>query len=176
MRVPELWVGMLTAGVALAQPDLFVWHGASWITAGEAGGLAPGAIFTVQFVAGDPPACVNAAQLTIRVQASNGTTLEFPAELSDRPCLEVRGTLPLRTPQGSAQLSVSGDGRTRAPAPITVLRSNFGIFTRSGSGRGAALGQHSGELIQLSRPARPGDVVTLAGTGLGINLPLSQVS
>ena len=64
-------------------------------------------------------------------------------------------------PLGSATLTMSFNGQTSAPAQISIVPSSFGMFTR-GNGVGPVLAQNA-----LTKPARPGDFVTLWGTGLG---------
>jgi uncharacterized protein (TIGR03437 family) len=53
-------------------------------------------------------------------------------------------------------------------APIRVVASAFGLFTRAALGRGiAAATDAEGNDITAARPAVAGDIVTLRGTGLG---------
>jgi hypothetical protein len=83
-------------------------------------------------------------------------------------------TLRLRVPEGTA----TGDGilvlrvndRDIANAPVRIVPANLGIFSIS-NGSGPAIAQNvrssGAQLNGLTRPARPGDFLTIWGTGLG---------
>jgi uncharacterized protein (TIGR03437 family) len=64
-------------------------------------------------------------------------------------------------PLGATTLTMTFNGQTSTPAQISIVPSSFGLFTR-GNGGGPVLAQNA-----LTKPARPGDFVTLWGTGLG---------
>jgi hypothetical protein len=67
---------------------------------------------------------------------------------------------------------VTYNGQTSAPAPITVITSTFGIFTLNQAGSGAAVLQNVNSetdrpINDATKPARPGQVMILWGTGIG---------
>ncbi|HLK19061.1 MAG TPA: hypothetical protein VKT81_08895 [Bryobacteraceae bacterium] len=85
---------------------------------------------------------------------------------------QVAAVLPSTTPIGTGTLTVTYNGQTSAPAPITVVKSSFGIFAVNQSGTGQGVLQNV--LSQSDRPfnsatasAQPGEVIILWGTGLG---------
>ena len=84
---------------------------------------------------------------------------------------QVAGILPSTTPTGTATVTVTYNGATSEPAEITVVRSNFGIFTRNGQGSGPAsisnFGASNAGLNGLSNAAANNQVLVLYGTGLG---------
>lgn len=76
--------------------------------------------------------------------------------------------LPDDLPNGPAVLTVTAVGQTFGPLSLTIVPSSFGLFTQD-SGSGPVLAQNS-----LTHPAKPGDYLTLWGTGLG-SAPQDQV-
>lgn len=65
------------------------------------------------------------------------------------------------TPAGPATLTMNYNGKSSAPVSFSVVPYSFGLFTRN-QGVGPALTS-----TNLTHPAKPGDAVTLWGTGLG---------
>jgi uncharacterized protein (TIGR03437 family) len=80
--------------------------------------------------------------------------------------------VPKDAPFGKAQVVlISGEQRS-APAQIDIVPAAVGLFAQDSSGIGPALAQNDSPseapvLNQLTNPARPGDYLTLWGTGLG---------
>jgi uncharacterized protein (TIGR03437 family) len=77
----------------------------------------------------------------------------------------VSAQLPPDFPVSSAQVTLAFDGQTSAPARIKVVPSNFvrdSAFERSPAAGGVT------SPVQLTNPMRPGDIVTISGTGLGL--------
>jgi hypothetical protein len=70
------------------------------------------------------------------------------------------------SPLGEFPLVVTRDGEISKEHVVRVVRSNFGIFTTNGAGWGPAR-FGSASQITFRNPARPGNPVTIAGTGLG---------
>src|SRR5205807_1990311 len=75
-------------------------------------------------------------------------------------------------PPGPATVTVSYEGRAGKPADIIVARRQIGIFTLNEAGSGPAVAQNLNSSADqpvntLVTPARPGQLVTLWGTGLG---------
>ena len=129
--------------------------------------FAPGSLIRVDL---DPVSMTGAivpidpSTVTIKVQPAGSAEL---VGLADP--LGVVARLSDDIPLGPATLTMTFNAQTSAPASITILPSSFGLFTR-GQGGGPVLAQNS-----LTKPARPGDFVTLWGTGLGPARP-DQVS
>ena len=85
---------------------------------------------------------------------------------------QVAAVLPSNTPVGTGTLTLTYNGLTSAPAPITVVQSSFGMFTLNQAGSGQAVIQNfnsqTDQPINLvSESVRPGQIITLWGTGLG---------
>jgi uncharacterized protein (TIGR03437 family) len=85
---------------------------------------------------------------------------------------QVAAILPSNTPAGVGLLAVSYEGRTSQSAAFRIVRSAPGILAQNQAGNGPALAQNFNSSADqprntLTRPARPGQVVTLWGTGLG---------
>lgn len=85
---------------------------------------------------------------------------------------QVGAILPSSTPLGSASVTVTYSGQTSAAAEMRVVRSSFGAFTANARGTGIAVAQNFVSQAEqprnsLSASAKPGQVVTLWGTGLG---------
>jgi uncharacterized protein (TIGR03437 family) len=94
----------------------------------------------------------------------------------------IRAMLPAGTPPGEGRLVVTYNGRPSAPYLIQVVKRHFAIYDGSWCGRSSFPKQPSfcmprsvrnardgGASIEnsLTEPARPGQLITLRGTGLG---------
>lgn len=172
----------LPAASLLAQPAISkggIVNSASYTVGGlPNSGIAQGAIVLI-FGSGLGPASL--------VQAPAGTSPTDLAGVSVRagsnaaPLTyvssgQIAAILPSATPVGAANLTVTYNGQSSAPEPITVVANNFGIYTRSNAGAGPAWVQHydvpAGSPLldyfnSLVHPAKPGGVYTIYGTGLG---------
>jgi uncharacterized protein (TIGR03437 family) len=85
---------------------------------------------------------------------------------------QVAAILPSRTPEGVGLMAVTYDGRTSQSGAFRIVRSSPGILSQNQAGSGPALAQNFNSAADqprntLSRPAQPGQVVTLWATGLG---------
>ncbi len=85
---------------------------------------------------------------------------------------QIAAVLPSTTPVGTGTLTVTYQGETSDPAPITVVASSFGIFSVNQSGNGPGVLQNVNSqtdrpLNSVTQSAQPGQVVILWGTGLG---------
>jgi len=89
----------------------------------------------------------------------------LPGNLPD----QVSAILPSSTPVGNGNLTVTVNGQTSAPYPVTVFKSAPGIFTRAATGAGPAWVYNAVTYSQTmpSSPSRPGDAMGLMATGLG---------
>jgi uncharacterized protein (TIGR03437 family) len=84
--------------------------------------------------------------------------------------LELR--VPVTAALGSATLVITVDGRSSRPFPVEIVESNPGLFSlnQQGWGQGRienidAAGKRSENSI--ANPARPGQFISVAGTGMG---------
>jgi len=76
--------------------------------------------------------------------------------------------VPSSTPTGTGTLTVTYNNQTSAAAPITVVRSSFGIFTLNQAGSGPAVVTDANYAPNiLTAAAQPGQVWVLWGTGIG---------
>lgn len=76
--------------------------------------------------------------------------------------------VPSSTPTGTGTLTVTYNNQTSAPAPITVVRNSFGIFTLNQAGSGPAVVTDANYQPNiLTAAAQPGQVWVLWGTGIG---------
>jgi len=152
--------------------------------------VAPGSnmlIFSGGFPVGPPiaqtsvrfPLVTMLAGTSVRVTV-NGISLD--AYILGAEAQWVRALLPSSTPIGDGQLVVTYDGRTSVPYRLTVRERGFGIYGGGWCGPTSAPSRPSfcvDRAVQnidaagnvstnsLVAPARPGQLVTLWGTGLG---------
>jgi uncharacterized protein (TIGR03437 family) len=86
---------------------------------------------------------------------------------------QLAGVLPSNTPVGSGTYTVTYNGMTTAPAPITVVQNSFGVLSADVSGQGPArvcnyaLAANYCGSYSLTASVKPGDLITLWGSGLG---------
>jgi uncharacterized protein (TIGR03437 family) len=175
-----LILSVLTAAAAFADPKVSgVVNAASNIPLGTAGsGIAQGAFFVI-FGTGLGPSPISIAGMPYpaAIGGTNGTSVTItPATGTPVTAwlyysleTQVAGILPSNTPVGSASVTVTYNGSTSAPAKITVVKSNFGIFTlnQQGSGPAAVLNRNPDGLNSLTNPIADGGVLEVYGTGLG---------
>jgi uncharacterized protein (TIGR03437 family) len=161
------------AGPAQSQPPSIIQNGvfnaASRMPLSLPGaGVAPGEQIVIEGVRLSPG--------PVRVRLVHGSTqLEMAAELEPgTPAADVgriKAVIPEQAPSGEGTIRVTRGEESSAPFPITIVDSNFGIFTRNhaGWGPGQIYGISAGQRIVNSTeaPSSPGDQLTLVGTGLG---------
>lgn len=81
---------------------------------------------------------------------------------------QVNAVLPSNTPTGDGTLTVTVNGTASAPFDITVIDSSFGAFAWNAAGTGPGIVQDTSYvLLTPYHTTKPGDYVTLWGTGLG---------
>lgn len=81
---------------------------------------------------------------------------------------QVAALLPSSTPTGTGTVTLTYNDQTSNSLPVTVVTSNFGMYTLSQDGTGpAVVTSASYQAITLTSPAKPGQTVILWGTGLG---------
>ncbi|HXM43270.1 MAG TPA: hypothetical protein VN924_18680 [Bryobacteraceae bacterium] len=105
-------------------------------------------------------------QTSVSVVVGGTTVAAYPAYVS---ASQINAVLPSNTPAGTGTLAVSYNGATSATFPITVAASSFGTFAWNevGSGPGIFTNAVSYQLMTPFNTAKPGDYVTIWGTGLG---------
>lgn len=127
------------------------------------GGAAPGSLISIRgFRLGPAPS------ETVQVRIRRGEAhLETKALSVDEH--EIVAIVPDNIPLGSAKLQVVRNGHASLEWPIEIVESSFGVFSRNGQGWGAGeIRNADGALNSETEPAKPGDAVMIAGTGLGL--------
>ncbi|MCU1233280.1 MAG: hypothetical protein JWP63_1247 [Candidatus Solibacter sp.] len=141
-------------------------------------GIAQGSIFVVfgtelgpgnlRQATGFPlPATLGGTSIRVTVGA---TTVD--ALLVYVSAAQVAAVLPSGTPEGIGLMEVTYNGHAGQAGAFRVVRSSPGVLAQNQAGSGPALAQNFNSTADqprntLSRPARPGQVVTLWATGLG---------
>jgi uncharacterized protein (TIGR03437 family) len=154
-------------------------------------GIAQGAIFLIFGFAMGPtdiaiaPAPFQSTSLSNTSVAVTVSGVTVNAPMYYTSASQVAALLPSNTPAGAGTLTISYSGRTSAPAPITVVPSNAGIFTVGSNGKGPGIVTYADySLVSASKAttcggpnttcgaANPGNTLILWATGLG---PVSGV-
>lgn len=130
---------------------------------------------------------------TISIQAGlpfqptlSGTSITFTPVAGGSPvsalmyytlATQVAGLLPSSTPVGDYKVTVTYNGKTSAPSAVKVVSRNFGIATEAANGQGPVQATYNGMNLNRFttttiggwsvRPAVPGDLMVLWGTGIG---------
>ncbi len=136
---------------AIAQGSLFVIYGT---------GLGPDTFV----VRGEFPFLTRMAGTSVQV-IMGGKSVD--AILFYTGSTQVSAILPSSTPTGTGTVTVTYNDQTSLPAPITVVRSNLGIFTVSQTGSGDAIATLGSSFVTPANAINPGETMGLWGTGLG---------
>jgi uncharacterized protein (TIGR03437 family) len=96
----------------------------------------------------------------------NGTTVN--ALMIYASAVQLAAVLPSNTPVGTGTITVTYNGQTSAPQPITVVKSSVGTFTinQGGSGPGVVTDANY-KVITQTNSAKPGQTLILWATGAG---------
>ena len=181
---------LLTAAIALAaipaaaQPviaSLGVRNSASYTLPGlPNSGIAQGSLFIVFGQNMGPTKIVQVSSFPLPTsQGLAGTSIQVTINATTVDAImlytlatQVAAVLPSTTPIGTGTMTVTYNGQVSNAAPITVVKSSFGIFAVNQSGTGQGVLQNVNS--QTDRPfnsstvsAQPGQVIILWGTGLG---------
>ncbi len=101
----------------------------------------------------------------------SGTTVQFngtPAALIYTSTGQVAAQVPDLVSAGTAQVTVTYEGRPSASFPVQVTKYAPGVFTLDSTGKGQAVAiNQDGSINTTSRPAQAGDVISLYATGAG---------
>ena len=141
----------------IAQGSLFVVFGSN---------LGPANLVQVSLVS----AAHNTLSGTSVTVTSGATTLNCPMIYTSHS--QLAAILPSNTSAGTATIAVTWNGVTAAEGfsttQATVAKSSEGMFTTTSSGLGTGIFTAlDGSLKTLASSAKPGDVVTAWGTGIG---------
>ena len=106
---------------------------------------------------------------TVSVTVGGTTVTAYPAYVS---ASQINAVLPSGTPPGQGTLTVTFNGQTSAvptQSNITVVPNSFGTFAwnEAGSGPGIFTNAVTNALLTPFTTVKPGDYVTIWGTGLG---------
>jgi len=135
-------------------------------------GLGPS---TIAFPNGLPfPASLSGTSITFTPSAG-GTPVD--ALIYYTLATQVAGMVPSSTPVGAYNVTVTYNGQTSAPSLVNVVPRNFGLATQTASGHGPVQATYNGLNLNRftttmlggwsARPAAPGDLMVLWGTGIG---------
>ena len=185
MRTNELGLGLLLfLPAAVCGQPLIAQHGivnaGSYVPFGlPGGGIARGAVFSIFGSGLGPPSSPALAfplsttlgGVSIKVSNADGSVSVEAIPLYVSPS-QINAILPSNTPVGPAAVVVSYNGARGSPSPIQVVTSAFGIYAISSAGYGPGVLQNYNSALDqpvnsLRISARPGQVITLWGTGLG---------
>lgn len=173
-----LFLLFLVPSAAFAQPDLLIKNAASPFSARQPQ-IAPRSLIEVRLdpfddvPSGDsaPTQPIDFNQpLSLAIQPE-GSAEALPVEILATNFFVVIAVLPSELPLGPATATLTYNGGSTSSGGVEIVAVSFVLFTH-GSWAGPALAQNvsaaSGvELNGLTRPALPGDYITLWGTGLG---------
>lgn len=160
----------LTSAMAFSQPVIMeVANAASYDP-----DLAQGGIFVVrgrnlgpQQLSAPPGLPLPAAHAGTRVSVGG-----LDAFIVYTSATQLAAILPSGAPIGAASLTVTYNGQTSPARSVTIVETEFGIFTQNGAGYGPGAIQNFISpgvvaLNGLAKAANPGQTLILYGTGLG---------
>jgi uncharacterized protein (TIGR03437 family) len=176
-------LGVFLLGVAVAQPPLIynrsIYNAASFMPAGvPAGAIAQGSIFTIFGAQLGPTKAVTASSFPLGTTLGGVsiTVLQGATSVSAIPVYvsagQINAIMPSKAPLGMASLQVVVNNARSNMAPVQVVGSAFGTFTANGTGIGPGVlynfvAQNNQPINSPTVTAKPGQVITLWGTGLG---------
>ncbi|HLG96023.1 MAG TPA: hypothetical protein VKX49_06905 [Bryobacteraceae bacterium] len=126
------------------------------------GAAAPGSLISIRGFRFGPAA---PKQVVVRIRRAD-VRVETPAISVNEN--EIEAIVPQTAPLGSVVLEVVRNGHTSLEWPIQIVESSFGAFSQNRQGWGPGqISNADGVMNSEARPAKPGETVTIAGTGLG---------
>lgn len=163
------------------QAELQIYHPAKAVSIIDGAPVAPRSLIYVNLVlrgGGETPSSWFTPglkpSLTIEQRWFDGPAIPVEILASNLQFPRMTALIPEHVQPGVAALVLRIDDAVVATAPIRIVASEPGIFT-SLSGFGPAIAQNTRngrvEPNALTRPARPGDFVTIWATGLGKTAP-----
>jgi uncharacterized protein (TIGR03437 family) len=138
------------------------------------GSIAQGSIFNIFGSSMGPTTIAYASSLPLPTTLS-GTSINVTVSGTTVQCFmfytsagQVAAILPSNTPAGTGTITVSYNGSPSPTAPITVVKSSFGIFTVNQQGSGTAvILDGNGNPSSSTFAFQPNEQVVAWGTGLG---------
>jgi len=140
-------------------------------------GIAPGSLFVIygsnlssvtvpvlqSSAAPGVPVTLNGVSASVSV---NGMTVPVP--LYYVSANQIAGILPSTVSAGTANITVTNNSQTSAPASIKVVASDFGILTANNLGNGqAAAYDANNKILSQTNSTSPGQTIVLWGSGVG---------
>lgn len=116
----------------------------------------------------EAPLNTTLAGMTVELRLGDKHVNALPLKVSEN---EIEAVVPSNAPLGRVEIVVSKNGDPSEPLPVNIVESSFGAFSVNGQGwgpgeiRNEAPGSERSNSVDF--PARPGETITLAGTGLG---------
>jgi len=183
-RVTALFACLTAAAIGgYAQPPRIFSRGvvnaASYAPAGvPGGGIAQGSIFTIFGANLGPTTGVQATSFPIQTSLSN-VSIRFVLGSNAVNVLplyvsagQINALMPSNAPTGLGALQVTANNQRSNNLPVQVVSSSLGVFSVASSGMGPGVVQNF--VSQTNQPvnslqvtAKPGDTITVYGTGLG---------
>ncbi len=159
---PTIYGVFNAASWGLAEVTPVIAQGSIMVIAGS--NMGPGPLARAQFPL---PASqgLSGVKVTISMNGSATDAIMLWAESDYAAAI-----LPSTVPVGAGSLTITWNGQTSAPQPITVVSSSVGIFATSQAGYGAGVVTDANVhevLVSPATPARTGDTLILWSTGLG---------
>ncbi len=143
------------------------------------GSLAQGSIFSVFGSGMGPAALAQSTSFPLPTELA-GTSVQVTVGGTTVDCImlftvagQLAVILPSNTPLDDGTLTVTFNGQTSAPLPVTVVAHSFGIFAlnQAGSGPGVftdpLIVPPDSNVRTILNSAKPGDLIDVWGTGLG---------
>ena len=139
------------------------------------GALAPGGMFTVFGSGLGPASLVQVGVFPLPTDLS-GTSVSATIGGTTLDCFmiftssgQVAAILPSSTPTGEGTMTVTYNGSSTAPFPVTVVPHSFGTFgiNSAGSGPGVLTNASTSAVNTIGSSAAPGEQWDIWGTGLG---------
>jgi uncharacterized protein (TIGR03437 family) len=179
-----LTLSALTSSLAEAQPAIRATSGVLNASSGLPD-VARGSWFIVCGT-GLGPATLSVQNALPYPAELSGTSIAFTPASGGTPvsalmyytsATQIAGLLPSTTAAGAYEVTVKYNGQPSATYPVNVVEHNFGFATETSNGQGPAQATYNnyvlnrfttGTLGQWGlRPANPGDLMVLWGTGIG---------
>ena len=166
---PSITTNSVVNAASYAQPGLpnyGIAQGGMFILQGQnlgARGIVTATSFPLQTTMGG-----TSMKITIAGASIDVLMVYVVAGQSNLPSDVLAGIVPSTAPAGTGTITVTYNGRTSAPAPITIVSSAFGIFTINQAGVGPGVFTDPNFKVNtLTNVAHPGDQMFIWGTGLG---------
>jgi len=182
---------LLTSAPAQAQPAI----AANGVLNASSGlpDVAQGSWFVI-FGTGLGPAAISIQNAAPYQAKLSGTSIAFTPASGGAPvsalmyytvATQVAGLLPSSTAAGAYNVTVTYNGQTSPAQSVNVVARNFGFATETANGQGPAQATYNDLVLNRfttstqgewsQRPAKPGDLMVLWGTGIGPD-PASDVT